>query len=395
MQVLILIVAGLLALGLPTSSPLSGKRRLWHPWIESGLFPIIVGMVTHVLAVPKAAHEEFALQWRPLLALALATAGVLVGTQLRMAYVHRAGKPFLLNQSYAACIQGLAVAGVLVLIFSFTTDWHPLMVLACVGMSAALAIASSQRPLLGCGNILRRDVVGKHIAPSGWWNLIALFVGSLSLQLGLMNTDTELIPWVEPRLQVLLVSVFLGLTLGRLTVGVKASGESSLFLLAILALSGGVALLFDGSPMLTGLIVGAVFANVALGRLAMIERQLADLEQPLVVVIGFLCGLLMPLETIQIWLWAIPAVVLCVRYAVRAFYCPTSPLIGDRMERALVPPGATGVLLLGSCVLAPGIGTELAVPVFVACTIALLVGEIYEVRYLRRGVLTAPTGRAL
>ena len=63
---------------------------------------------------------------------------------------------------------------------------------------------------------------------------------------------------------------------------VAGDDEAFVFLLAVLGMRAGSALLLGSSPLFTGLIIGAVFTNIVTARLSVYESALEDLEQPVV-----------------------------------------------------------------------------------------------------------------
>lgn len=402
MQILILLLGGVLALGLP-SVGLRSRWRFWHSWIDNGLLPVALGALAG-LALP--AGEAMTMQlhdhMRALLGLAICAAGLLVGTQLRLVYLLRAGSAFLLGHSLRAALVA-TLGGLLVVLLGLLLVGPaagPGMLLASAGIAAATLLASSQRPLPSCYafNIQHRDIVALHIAPSGWWNLLALAMAGLALQIGLGPAHPPSLALLPPALievlpswlWALLTSALLGLGLGQLATGAAHRAESSLFLLAVLALSAGLALVLGASPLLTGIVVGACFANVALGRLAMIERVLMDLEQPVVTASGFFGGLGIVLlgvtsryETLDL-VWAVAVLCILLRWLLRSRLSPTSERVSVPIERALVAPGASGVLILGAVILAPEPAPILALPLLAGLLILGLASEVMEYRRLGR-----------
>ena len=357
MESLLLVLVGVLALGVPHSTS-RDRRRFWHPWIDNGLAPFLLGAVlipvlfssldSHVIA-----NVDESL--RAILIIALTAAGLLSGTQLRVAYLHRAGPHFLITQSICALGQGLIVfIPVMVLLFTLTD----LAIIEVIGSSlilAAFAMASSQRPMKTAIFARHRAVILNHVAPAGWWNLLALILGALGVALCIVPAyvvDTAIgttwLIWLG-------IPVLLGVSLGRLASKAHNRDEAYVFLLAIIAICGGVTIARGGSPLMGGLLLGAVFVNISLGRTAMVERAIEDLEQPLVLASGLFAGLCLHLQP-QEWDWTwfgIAALVILLRMIYRRYVSPTGNQVSTPGERILASPGATGVLFLGCLVLIP------------------------------------------
>lgn len=365
--VVLLLIGGVLALGLPHVTA-RDRRRVWHHWVNGGLLSLLAGMFIGP-AMAGWLSAEAAERLRPLLAVALAAAGVLVGTQLRVAYLLRAGAPFLRRESGGALAQALAAGAPLALTL-IATGTPLAQALGAGGLTGAAAVVTSQRPPLAAeGSALgRRALLVRHVAPAGWWNLCALALGSLALSLGFHLVGGGR-AWRDDLL-VLLLAPLLGLGLGRLTTHARDRDEVYLFLLAVLAGAAGLALALSAVPLLVGILVGAVFANVVLARAAIVEAALEDMEQPVAVGTGLLAGLCIAPVAAPPWVWPAMAMVAVSRWIVRRHVSPTGADLCPRRDRALAAPGAAGVLLVGSCVLAPPPADGFAVPL--ACALAAL-----------------------
>jgi len=371
---LLLLVAGLLAIGLPKVTR-RDRRRSWHPWLNSGLLPLLFGM-----ALAPALGDVVAEALRPLLALATAAAGVLAGSQLRIAYLQRAGRGFLQRQSASA---------LLVFVLTALIAWSLLIVLGLPlaqslswsGLTGAICVATSQRslPVLDF-EVRHRDVVLGHVAPAGWWNIIALALGGGVLSLvhgGPVAVLAGSVSWVQALLE-LGLPLLLGIALGWLASRARNRDEGYLFLLAVLGTAGGMGLALGSAPLFTGLLLGATFANVVLGRAGLMEGPLEELEQPVVVATGLLAGLCLG-DWPRLWTasltpqwsaWLLAALFFAGRWILRGRFSPTSPLLAARGERRYASAGATGVLLLG-CLVSIGGEPMLLVPALALAEAAL------------------------
>jgi hypothetical protein len=404
-QVLLLILGGVLALGLPTMNK-RGRRRFWHSWIDIGLLPLLVGLACGALAwqlLPSGSEQRLNDHLHALLALAQATAGVLLGTQLRMAYLVRAGWGFMRHQNGQIAMVAVLSAAVVVGVLGL--DGLSLgTLLAAAALLVGLLISSSQRPPPSsyAHEHRHKDVISRHVAGAGWWNLMAVLLAGIGLQAGLSpDRPVALALLPDAVLAVVPTWVFTlaaaclaGLGLGLLSKGARNRAEASLFLLAVLGITGGGALLLGGAPLLTGVVVGAWFSNIALGRLALIERQLIDLEQPVVIAVAYLAGVAVVLITTMnpaAWAstWNLEPMTLAVlaamlmRWLLRWRWSPTDPRLAGAGERALASPGATGLLLLTSCILAPAELEPLIIPMLIGLVLLHLVAELVEWRVLR------------
>lgn len=397
--VALLLIGGVLAIGLPHVTRRS-ERRFWHPWMNAGLLPLVVG-----LAVGPFLDEELRASLEPVLALATAAAGVLAGSQLRMAYLRRAGALFLRRHSLPVLLlfHLAAIPTMLLLHFAAGNDWWTSV--AWAGAVGGLVVASSERPPMSATafDVRHRDVVLGHVAPAGWWNLLALILagGALSLTLGRQGglriaiphhfhpgddyLIAELPAWSEP-LFALLLPAGLGLVLGWLAKRARNRDEATLFLLAVLGVAGGAGLLLGSAPIFVGLIIGAVFANLAQERAAAIERALEGLEQPVVVATGLLAGLSLRASMAPLAVWVLVGVVLAARWIARGWVSPTSAVLSPRGERRLAPPGATGVLILGALVSMGEQGMVLVPPLAICLVLLTGAHDLYELRMRRRAL---------
>lgn len=375
--VILLLVGGGLALGLPHVTA-RDRQRFWHPWVNSGLLPLLIGM-TLGPAFPWPGGGWLSLttaeSLQPFLAVALTAAGVLVGTQLRPAHLVAAGAPFLRRQSTSAlatfALAALPGAGLGLLL---THGWAAVAVAGLVG---AVAVASSQRPPLAADALSRHTVVMGQVVPAGWWNLLALGLGALALGIG----DRPHQGWSSLLLAVALPAA-LGLVLGRTAAGARSRAEAFLFLPAVLALAGGLALVLGSAPLFTGLVVGCVLANAGRGRAALVERSIDELEQPVALATGLLAGLCLEPQAAAVlagWIW-LALLVVPLRWALRSRWSPTAHELASLRDRRLAPAGAAGVLLIAGASLAPPPLPDLVVPLTVALTIGTLIADLAERR---------------
>ena len=394
--VVLLLLGGVLAMGLPHVTRRS-ERRIWHPWVNTGLLPLVLG-----LAVGPLLGGRLQELLDPILALATAAAGVIAGTQLRMAYLRRAGGLFLRRYSVPVLVLFHLMAIPTLVLLHLVGDFDLWTAIAWGGVVGALVVATSERAPLSIGGfeIQHRDVVLGHVAPAGWWNLLALILagGALSLTLGPRGALQMAIPdslapghgylvvgvpaWSTPLIALLLPAA-LGLVLGWLAKRARNRDEATLFLLAVLGVAGGAGLLLGSAPLFVGLIIGAVFVNLAQERGAPIERALEGLEQPAVVATGLLAGLVMGSPPASPVGWLLALVVVVMRWLLRGWLSPTSATLCARAERRVTPAGATGVLVVGSLVTMGQAGSIL-VPPLVACLVVQTGAfDLYESRARR------------
>lgn len=386
MIAILLVVAGIGAFALPHMAP-RRQRRLWQPWIESGLLPVFVGSLVHIIWAPWLAERDQHI-WddlRSLLALALTAAGMLAGMQLRLAYLRSAGRVFLQRQTGRACGQGLAVMipATIAIALGSAMRIPPSHIVVLIGLLGALAIATSQRiPLTGSRTGRHLDLVHHHVTPAGWWNLVALFAAGISLYIARLGEGTTV--WTAVLL--LGVPITLGLLMGRLAVDAKNRNEAYLFLLAMLTLGGGITLAIGGSPLLSGLLIGACFNNVTLGRAATLERVLEELEQPMLIATGFFVGLTLEYGAQDMTWWLMAALLLPGRWIYRRWISPTRSDLAKPLERTTATPGATGLLIIGAISLAPAASAvpQLAWPTLGACIALSIVHEFAEWRIWRQ-----------
>ena len=372
-QVLLLVVVGALALAVPGRRSAALPHGSWRIWLHSGLLAVLAGWIG-ALVLPLETREPL----RPLLALVVSAAGFSAGTQLRLAYIMRAGPAFIGPQSLSAAVVGAVAAAVWLLSCLIAPNiGAPMMTWAPV--VGALAMCTSQRAPASASAfaVSHRDVLFGHVARAGWWNLCAFAVagGALWWALGGATSGDGWLAWLAP--------IVAGLIFGRLARRVASRDEAYVLLLGVLATLAGLALTFEAAPLLLGLLAGAIFINVTSARSMTFETVLEGLEQPLVIFTGLLAGLLLPTAGVQ--LVAIPLVVALVatRLAVRWWWHPTTTALGSRRERRCVGPGAAGVVLLGAAVAAaPEQGTALLV---MAVSLLLWTGgnQIFEARQLR------------
>lgn len=342
-QVLLLLVVGALALAVPGRRASVLPSAAWQVWLYSGLLAVLAGWLGAML-LPLAVREPL----RPLLALVVSAAGFLAGTQLRLAYVMRAGSSFVLPQTSAALGVGLAVAVLWLVVCAFAPaeSGQPMMIWGSTVAGLAMATSQNAPATASAFAVRHRDVVFGHVARAGWWNLTAFAVagGGMWWALGGATSGDGWLAWLAPLLA--------GLLFGRLARRVSSRDEAYVLLLGVLATLAGLSLTFEAAPLLLGLLSGAVFINVTTVRSVTFETVLEGLEQPLVIFTGLLAGLLLPTNGVE--RIAIPLVVgLTVgRLAMRWWWHPTLTALGSRRERQLVGPGAAGVVILGAAVAA-------------------------------------------
>jgi hypothetical protein len=374
----LVLLGGIFALGLP-SIAVRGRRRFWHPWVNSGLLPLFIGLAIGPTQLGWIS-EQASTALRPLLGLALAAAGVLVGTQLRFAYVVRAGMPFVLKQSSAAMLQW-TLAAVPTFILSWTVFNLPLAI-GCAAFCGACAVATVQRPPLSSDERTPiREVIARHVMPAGWWNILSLVGGSLTLSLWFspLSNDAE----VSPQL-LFGTPVILGLVIGWLALRATKLDDLYLFLLAVLALSGGLALALRAVPLFFGILVGVVLVNVAARKSTALEAVLEELEQPLALGVGLLAGLCLMPQIPMTWMWLLPLFLVLSRWSLRGTISPTGNELGLVGERRCAPAGSTGVLLIACAVLAPEPAPALTQPLIIGLALLTVVGTSVEQWSLRR-----------
>jgi hypothetical protein len=375
----LLLIGGFFALGMPRIT-VRGRRRFWHPWANSGLLLLLIGLAIGPNQLGWISTGT-GTALRPLLGLLLAAAGVLVGMQLRFAYLRHAGAGFLVRQSGSAVMQFLTIAFPLAIA---GTALLPLgQALGCAALIGACAVATAQRPPLSTEERTSpKRLVSGHVMASGWWNLLALAGGSLALSLAFQPPPGgEALP---PQTLLFSTPVVLGLVCGWLTLRAVNRDDLFLFLLAVLALSGGLALAVRAVPLFFGILVGAVLVNVAARKSTALEEALEELEQPLAMGIGLLAGLCLRLDgEIPVWWWLVPVLLLLTRWGVRGNLTPTAGDLGTARERRFAPAGSTGVLLVACAVLAPHPGPVLVGPLVIALALATLVSDVVERRPAR------------
>jgi len=382
--VVLLLVVGLIALGLPSVSH-RDRRRFWHPWLNTGLAPALVGLA----AAPLVA-DDFGAVPRAFLALALGAAGMLVGTQLRLAYLSAAGPRFLRRQSgRVALLWGIGMVTVGLVVLSTPTSAPGWAVLHAGPLLAPLLLVTAQAPPLGATgwNVQHRDLVHGHMAPAGWWNLLALAAVSVVVT-GLAGPPTAAatgLPLAGVILLEIGVPIVLGLVLSWLAVQAKNRDEAYLFLLAALGCVAGWSLFGGSSAFCVGMLSGAVFINLSLGRAALIERALEELEQPIAVAVGLFAGLGIVGAAIPWPWWLAAGLIAALRWLLRARYSPTSATLANRSARRLMAPGAAGVLVVGVLVELPAASpmAGLALPAMSVLVLWTLVADLRELT-LRR-----------
>ncbi len=377
----LLLLGGVLALGMPRIS-VRGRRRFWQPWANSGLLPLLVGLAIGPTQLGWISDDaSFAL--RPMLGLLLAAAGVLIGTQLRFAYLAHAGVGFIMVQSTGALLQFAATAIPIGLVA--WTVFPPAQALGCAALIGACAVATAQRPPLSVEDrVSPKRVVSGHVMAAGWWNLLAFAGGSLALSLAFQpELGADAIP---PQTLLIGTPVVLGVVCGWLALRAADRNDLYLFLLAVLALSGGLALAVRAVPLFFGILVGAVLVNIATRKSTPLEEVLEGLEQPLAMGIGLLAGLCLGgQEDPSLWLWLVPPVLMLSRWGMRGRWSPTAADLALAHERRFAPSGSTGVLLVACAVLAPFPAPLLVGPLVTALILLTLVSDVIE----RRGAAKA------
>lgn len=380
--VILLLVGGGLALGLPHLTART-RRRFWHPWINTGLLPLLVG----IFLGPASPYGDgwlsrttaHALQ--PFLAVALAAAGVLLGTQLRPAYLNAAGWPFIRRESSRALATFFAVALPAAIVAWWLLarggEFGVWAAVAVGGLAGAATVATTQRFPRAAENHPQQQLVFGHVVPAGWWNLVACVLGALALGVGDHPGQG-----LTGLLLALVVPAALGLLLGRTATSAPSRAEALLLLPAVLALAGGLALALGGAPLLTGMVIGCLLANAGGGRAVLVERAMDELEQPVAIAAGLLAGLcLVPLSPPPAaWLVLL---ILPARWALRGMRFAGSPThddLGSLRDRRLASAGATGVLLVAGASIAPAPLSGLVVPLTVLFTVGTLIADIAERR---------------
>lgn len=396
--VALLLLGGLLALGLPHITRHS-RRRVWHPWVNTGLLPLALGLM-----VAPWLSEALRAELHTILALATAAAGVLLGTQLRIGYLRRAGGAFLRRHSVVATSLFLLAAVPCLVGLLAVTAVEARLAVAWSAAVGALLVVTSQRPPIAAGSfrVYHRDVVLGHVAPAGWWNLCALGLSAalISLPSGretglaiavpaalvdLAGADRLRLPaWAHPLLEIA-VPVAMGLVLGWLAQRARNREEAYLFLLAVLGVAGGIGLILGCAPLFSGLLIGAVFVNVPQPRLGVIENALEGIEQPTCIGAGLLAGLVLEVTLPSAAAWCLAGVAVAGRWMLRGVWSPTSATLGSRGERRLMPPGASGVLLVAILVSMGSVGQPVAVVLTVALIVLTAVSDLYELGQRRAG----------
>lgn len=375
----LLLIGGFFALGMPRIT-VRGRRRFWHPWANSGLLLLLLGLAigpTQLGWISTGTGTAL----RPLLGLLLAAAGVLVGMQLRFAYLRRAGGGFLARQTSSALMQFLTIAFPLAIVGTALLPSG--QALGCAAFIGACAVATAQRPPLSTEERTSpKQLVSGHVMAAGWWNLLALAGGSLALSLAFQPPPGgETLP---PQTLLISTPLVLGLVCGWLTLRAANRDDLFLFLLAVLALSGGIALAVRAVPLFFGILVGVVLVNVAARKSTALEEALEELEQPLAMGIGLLAGLCLRIDgEVVVWWWLLPPLLVLTRWAVRGHLSPTSADLGLPHERRFAPAGSTGVLLVACAVLVPYPGPALVGPLVAAWAVATLVSDVVERRPTR------------
>ena len=379
---ILLLVGGGLALGLPHLTART-RRRFWHPWINTGLLPLLVG----IFLGPASPFGDgwlslttaHALQ--PFLAVALAAAGVLLGTQIRPAYLNAAGWPFIRRESSRALATFLWVAVPAGLaawwLLARSGEFGPWAAVGVAGLAGAAAVATTQRLPRAAEDQPHHQLVLGHVVPAGWWNLIACVVAALALGVG--NHPGQ---GFTGLLLALVLPAALGLLLGRTATTAPSPAEAFLLLPAVLALAGGLALALGGAPLLTGLVIGCVLVNAGGGRAVLVERAMDELEQPVAIAAGLLAGLCLEPLAPPLAAWLI-LLILPARWALRSMQVAGSPTrieLGSSRDRRLASAGATGVLLVAGASIAPAPLSALVVPLTVMFTLGTLIADLSERR---------------
>ena len=152
--------------------------------------------------------------------------------------------------------------------------------------------------------------------------------------------------WAQLPLE-LLVPVLAGVGLGYLAVLARNRDEAYMFLLATIACGAGWALFAGSGSLFVGIVIGACFINTSLGRAAVVERVVEQLEQPVAIAVGLFAGLATVAVTPPLSLWLLVATLLLARWWSRGRASPTTAVLAGRRERQLVASGAAGVLAVG------------------------------------------------
>lgn len=361
--VVLLLAGGLLAFGMPRVGA-RDRRRFWHPWVNSGVLPLVLGLAVGPGGM-AALDGEAAERCRPLLLLALAGAGLLAGTQLRLAWLRAAGRTFIVEH-LRSCSLVLALAvPPLVVLLAWRLGWPGV----ALGLSlGSLALATSQRPPRE--GMRRRELAEGHTVPAGFWNLLALAVAGLALGLG-PAAPAALLP-----------AALMGAGLAVVATLARARDEAFLALIAVLALAGGLALALGSSPLLTGLAIGTAYANVGdwlPGRSSdRVERAIDELEQPFVIACALLAGVCSSAAAAPIWAWAAAGMALILRWSVRRRWSPTRIDLARGRQRRFATPGAAGILVVAALAAAQDPAAALVLPAALMLTLATLAHELVE-----------------
>ena len=341
-QVLLLVVVGALALAVPGRRSTAIAHGSWRVWLHSGLLAVLAGWVGALL-LPLETREPL----RPLLALVVSAAGFSAGTQLRLAYVMRAGPQFLLSQSLRALAVGSIAAAVWIIACALSSQISTAMMI-WAPVVAALAICTSQRApaTASAFAVSHRDVMFGHVARAGWWNLCAFAIAGAALwwALGGATSGDGWLAWLAP--------IVAGLIFGRLARRVASRDEAYVLLLGMLATLAGLALTFEAAPLLLGLLAGAIFINVTSARSMTFETVLEGARAALGYFHRPVGGLLLPVSGVELVVVPLVAALVVTRLAARWWWHPTTTALGSRRERQFVCPGAAGVIVLGAAVAA-------------------------------------------
>lgn len=274
------------------------QRRRWVAALTAGgWFATVTGIVIgpRVLAV----FDQDGIQpLQPLLYIAQASIGLIVGLQLRRALIQAI--PIRLFRWVGLDTLLAATIGVVVLLTWWRlatpdTDLHTLLLPGIALMVAFVGWAPETRSLRPELTPRTGDLAQLVQAGGGLGAVLAIVLFGLGNQLVLIGSDgpAAVGPWLG--LGELLASVVVALMLGtgarlllRRTGG--APQESLVITLSVVLIGAGFAAELGLSPLLNGLLTGAVIANLRDPHLRDLERGIQSAEPGMAVLMLIACG---------------------------------------------------------------------------------------------------------